>query len=1030
MSQVGDVEVKTQRRVIRLLQRSLGYEYLGDWHNSDHAPIERPVFVEALKARGVADALLPDTMRQLSEAAQRAVGPQGDGGAAFLQALLHGVRVRASALDEPVRVMPIDWNHPEANRFSVAEEVTVPLHDRKHEHRRLDLVIYVNGLALVVIELKRGAVSAQNGIRQLIGYQHREAIPQFFATVGLTLAGNDSQGLYYAAPGASERYFVRWKPPEGALEAEPLDAALASLLRPARLLELLRDFTVFDKGARKVCRPHQYVGVKRAQDHVQRREGGILWHTQGSGKSLTMVYLAAWIRRAVDNARVVVITDRTELDEQIVGVFQGTGNTARHVGSAAELIQRLNLADDWLICSLIHKFGVVNDGATGEFTAELERSLPPGFRAKGSIFVFVDECHRTQSGELHRAMKRLLPEATFIGFTGTPLLRVDRKTTMEVFGDFIHVYNFREAVTDGVVLDLRYEARDIDQTLGSQHKVDAWFEAKTRGLTENARAQLKQRWGTLRKVLSSAERLKRIVADIELDFTRLHRLALGQGNGILVTDSITAACKVYAHFQETPLAGKVAVVTSYRPADAKIRNEDGGEGDTEAMLRLKIYRDMVCGYFGLKDPKDADARVVDYEREVTRRFIHEPAAMRLLIVVDKLLTGFDAPSANVLYIDKPMQDHGLFQALCRVNRLDGAEKQYGLIVDYRDLFHSVEGAVQNYASGALEGFDPEDVKGLIHDRIDEGRTALDAALEAVRVLCEPVPMPRDREAFLRFFCGLSDDPDDVQRMLSDRRLTLYKAVAALIRCFGDLTNDLDAAGYSAAEQAELRDEVRRFSLLRDEVKLRSGDYIDLKAYEPAMRQLIDLYVRADDSEVVSDFGDLTLIELIVERGAEVIKSLPPSLRDEESASETIENNIRRRIKEEQSLNPRYFDRMSALLVALIEERRNGALDYQTYLARVREIAQAVVRPETSSAYPADFKAPRLRALFDTLNGDAALAKRVDEAVDQHAPHGWPEHRMKRRQVRELIKAQLPDATDEQLDELLKLCAQHDHEQQS
>jgi type I restriction enzyme R subunit len=270
--------------------------------------------------------------------------------------------------------------------------------------------------------------------------------------------------------------------------------------------------------------------------------------------------------------------------------------------SGADLIATLNDTKPWLICSLIHKFGRKEDaeesGDVAAYIAEMRQALPSGFRAKGDLFVFVDECHRTQSGDLHEAMSAILPSAMFIGFTGTPLLKKDKKKSIEVFGGYIHTYKFDEAVRDKVVLDLRYEARDIDQSITSQDKIDQWFEAKTKGLTDLAKAQLKQRWGTMRSVLSSQSRLEKIAADILMDMETRDRLESGRGNALLVSGSIYQACKFYELFAKTNLAGKCAIVTSYRPLAANIKGEESGEGLTEKLRKFDIYRKMLADWFG------------------------------------------------------------------------------------------------------------------------------------------------------------------------------------------------------------------------------------------------------------------------------------------------------------------------------------------------------------------------------------------------------------------------------------------------
>ena len=313
----------------------------------------------------------------------------------------------------------------------------------------------------------------------------------------------------------------------------------------------------------------------------------------------------------------LIITDRTELDEQIEKVFKGVNEDIYRTKSGADLIATLNATTPWLVCSLIHKFGGKEDGEeVGDipgYIEEVKKALPPGFAAKGDLFVFVDECHRTQSGELHEAMKAILPDAVFIGFTGTPLLKADKQKSIEVFGRYIHTYKFDEAVKDRVVLDLRYEARDIDQSITSQAKIDQWFEAKTKGLTDLAKAQLKQRWGTMQKVLSSQSRLEKIVADILMDMETRDRLKSGRGNAMLVSGSIYQACKFYELFAKTDLEGKCAIVTSYGPSPADIKGEESGEGVTEKLRQYDIYQKMLADWFN-EPPETAVNQVEEFEK--------------------------------------------------------------------------------------------------------------------------------------------------------------------------------------------------------------------------------------------------------------------------------------------------------------------------------------------------------------------------------------------------------------------------------
>jgi len=791
-------------------------------------------------------------------------------------------------------------------------------------------------------------------------------------------------------------------------EPNLLDRHILQVCNKSRLLELMHDYVVFDAGTKKLCRQNQYFGVKAAQDFIHRREGGIIWHTQGSGKSLTMVWLAKWIRENVVAARVLIITDRTELDEQIEKVFKGVNEHIYRTTSGDDLVDKLNGTAESLICSLVHKFGGKggDDDASGDGAKDFITSiqtLPPDFKAKGDIYVFVDECHRTQSGDLHKAMTALLPNAVFIGFTGTPLLKADKQKSIEVFGRYIHTYKFDQAVREGVVLDLRYEARDIDQTLTNRDKIDQWFDAKTKGLNDLAKAQLKQKWGTMQRVLSSQDRLQKIVADILMDMSIKPRLLDGYGNAMLVAGSIYEACKFYELFAKTELKGKCAIVTSYAPSVADTKGETTGEGLTDKLLKYAVYGQMLADWFN-EPAEKAITKVERFELEVKKKFIDEPGQMKLLIVVDKLLTGFDAPSASYLYIDKQMRDHGLFQAICRVNRLDGDDKEYGYIIDYKDLFKSLEGAVGDYTSGALDGYDAEDVKGLLEDRLDKARDDLEDAREAVKALCEPVAAPRDSAAYLHYFCALESGNAAQLKENEPKRLKLYKFVATLVRAYAAMASELAQAGYTPEQIVKIQAEVDQASKVRDEVRLASGDYIDLKLYEPAMRHLIDSYIRAEESEKISAFDDMNLIQLIVERGPDAAQQkLKGLLKTDEAVAESIENNVRKLIINESPVDPAYYDKMSKLLDALIAQRRKGVLSYTEYLEKIAQLAKQSSLPGGPVAYPATIQSAAQRALYNNLGQNAALAVAVDVAVLGSLQDDWRNNPTKTRRVRNAIR---------------------------
>lgn len=1011
MSLVGQSERTTQNRIIQFFQEHLDYRYLGNWHDR---PNNKNIEIELLSAwllkRGISEALVARTLRQLDTAAAL-----GDGKKLYYankdvySLLRYGVKDKDAAGEQNQTVWLVDWQNPEANDFSIAEEVSIKGENKK----RPDIVLYVNGIALGILELKRSRTNLSEGIRQNLDNQKKDFIRNFFSTIQLVMAGNDTQGLRYGTIETTEKYYLEWKEAADNPFQHKLDFHLSRICSKARFLQIVHDFMVFDSGIKKTCRHNQFFGIESAKQHIARREGGIIWHTQGSGKSLTMVWLAKWIREHIANSRVLIVTDRTELDEQIEKVFSGVDEEIHRTKSGADLIAVLNQTYPWLVGSLVHKFGrqsdEEDDKAADAFVDELKNSLSSDFKAKGDLFVFVDECHRTQSGKLHEAMKSIVPTAMFIGFTGTPLMKADKRKSVEIFGPYIHTYKFDEAVADGVVLDLRYEARDIDQYITSPQKIDDWFEAKTRGLSRIAKTQLKQKWGTLQKVLSSKSRLQQIVNDILMDMDTKPRLMDGRGNAMLVCSSVYQACKAFEMFSHSGLAGKVAIVTSFQPTAASIKGEETGEGLTEKLFKYETYRKMLADFFEQTEEQAAN-RVDEFEIEVKKRFVNEPGQMRLLIVVDKLLTGFDAPSATYLYIDKQMADHSLFQAICRVNRLSDEDKEYGYIIDYKDLFKSLDKAITDYTAGAFDAFDQEDVAGLLKNRVEQARLDLEDALETVRALCEPVMVPRHTQNFIHYFCGESGCNDDVLTEKEALRLTFYQAVAKLLRKFAGIANEMSEAGFTDFHALKIAEEVAFFEKVRDEVKLASGDLLDMKRFEPDMRHLLDMYIRANDSEVLMDFEELGLIELIVEKGIGALDGLPDGIRnDQEAMAETIENNVRRTIADENPVNPRYYEQMSALLVELVNLRKQQAIDYQEFLKRILDLSRRVVKPEqVFYTYPPAMDTQAKRAFYDNFGHDEVLATKIDTTIRLTKRAEWIGDRFKERELINALNEEIKD----------------------
>lgn len=1030
MTAVGDIEWKTQARLIKLFVDVLDYASFGNLKAQSNGNIREGDLETNLFKRGVDQDLIAKAVHQIKKEAGDTSKSLYDRNREVYSLLRYGVKIKPGISENTVTVWPIDWKTPKANDFAIAWEVTVDDPEGKAYTKRPDLVLYVNGIALGIIELKRSTVSVSEGIRQNLDNQKKEFIQHFFSTAQFLFAGNDTEGVRYGTIQTPEKYWLTWKEAPiaywptataGGFRGPPnvLDQAVMQLCAKERFLELIHDFIVYDAGIKKLCRHNQFFGVKAAAEHVKKREGGIIWHTQGSGKSLTMVWLAKWTRENITDARVLIVTDRTELDEQIQKVFLGVNEQIHRTASGADLIDVLNKSEHALVCSLVHKFGgkASDDEGTVDFE-KLASALPEGFKAKGDLYVFVDECHRTQSGDLHKAMKKILPDALFIGFTGTPLLKKDKQKSIEIFGSYIHTYKFDEAVRDGVVLDLKYEARDIDQKLTSPEKVDQWFDAKTKGMTPYAKAQVKKRWGTMQSVLSSKSRLERIAADILMDMATKPRLEDGHGNAILVAGSIYEACKYYELFAGSPLGDKCAIVTSFSPTAASIKGEESGEGETERILEFKTYRKMLAAWFN--EPEDkAATRVEEFEQQVKKKFIDEPGQMKLLIVVDKLLTGFDAPPATCLYVDKKMQDHGLFQAICRVNRLDGEDKDYGTIIDYKDLFDSLKGAFNDYTKGAFAEFDNDDVAGLLKDRLKLGREKLDEALEKVRALIEPVEPPKGQEELHAYFCGKESGSPARLKETEARRVALYKHVSLLVRAYANIANELEAAGFTPAEAQKIKDEVAWFEKLKQEVKLKSGDYVDMKKLEPAMRHLIDNYIQAEESKKISALDHKSLVELLAEVGVAAVNALPKDIKEnQKAAAETVENNVAKTIVEKSPVNPKYYEKLSALLDALIKARKEQALSYEEYLKKVAALAKQVVDGPAGSNYPSTLNTAAKRALYDNLDKDVVLSLAVD-AVFQNAQDGWREHPVRLKLVRHRLREVL-GSDDERIEQLLAL----------
>lgn len=1068
-----------QNTLVKRFREELGYSYLGNLHYAKGETVNAmgtansPVIEEELRAflrvQGRTEYQIEDVLTQLRSKARLTDPKMGSliqCNNDLYELFMMGIQSQPSPDRPHDTVMLFDFDDISRNRFAIAEEVSYvdPLLGK---NKRPDIVVYVNGIALAVIELKRSLVNYEEGIKQHLSNE-RDFIPSFFITTQFTVASNDGVDFRYGTVGTPLPFWCKWKRDTNRIgEVLSEKEAYTLFFDKENFMFFFRYGILNDGGVKKVLRPHQLYALKAAAARMPRKESGVIWHSQGSGKSLTMVALASYIRRNFQNPRVVVITDRKELDIQLSATFMKGGNKLHRASSGSDLLDTLNRGDEWLICSLIHKFGArdasseddekdesgtkVNlDAYLDELQAIIARNYPKGFSVKGdNIFVFVDECHRTQSGRLHEAMRAIMgKEVMLIGFTGTPLLKKDKgdaynaiKNMSELtFGPYIHKYLHKQAVEDKVILDLQYEFRNVEQEISSKEKVDQKLAALTAGreLTPAQQEMVEQRWATLERIYSTKERIERIGYSI-LDDVNYGLLKHDWCNAMLVAGSIYQAYRYYEFFSRSDLKGRVAVVTSYDPLDSDIANN---ASDTTKTTEAKYKYDWAKKSF-----EDAGVRNADeYEKWAKDLFVKSPASMKLLIVVNKLLTGFDAPCATVLYIDNEIKDHTLFQAVCRVNRLGEdikdkngniickTHKEFGRIIDFKNLFNSIEDAVTKFNDGSgFEGLDSVDVEGLMGSAVSKCREKLIAAADAydgLKAIWESKGL-NDMEALAEYYVTEVDGEDPAYA----RRNGMYSITSSMVTAYNNMSDFFSRTDFSPEKIEGFASRSREAGTIYRKVRQKSGDDFDPRSLDPDMRQLLDQHIRAEDAETfippTADFSFLDTIDESTDTDRAADEAIRQAGGNAKGAAEVIEGKARRVNTDWNSGDEAEQKAFSEKLQDLLDKLKSNNASARDTIKALLDHIKAIKHGNDA---PEGLDTRRSKALWNNREAwhapedrdeAVALIKKIDNFIYINAGLGWTDPNSNAGfYLREDLRDILPGWSDEDIFEVYRLASQN------
>ena len=819
----------------------------------------------------------------------------------------------------------IDFENLQNNDFYVTEEFEVSRANQgeAQKHRRPDLVLFINGIPIVVIELKKSSVSLENGIKQLEKEQGKDEIAHLFKYIQLTIAANGS-GARYGTTGTAFKFYSVWKEQDEAKakeslksvvngrEVSALDMTLFALLSKDRLLRLVRHYIVFDKKMKKVCRYQQFFAIEETLKRVSMikdgaRAGGLIWHTQGSGKSLTMVMLTKLLKQIYINSKIIVVTDRIDLDGQIHETFENTDVKAGRASSGSDLIEKLQSGVS-VITTLVHKF-------------EKVQSQKVVIR-DSDIFVLVDESHRTQGGDLHKAMKKALPLACYIGFTGTPLLKRE-KNSFAKFGGEIHRYTIDDAVKDGAVLPLLYEGRYVGQEVLDPEGLTRKFDLISRELGDEAKRDLQQKWARFERVASSEQRLELIAVDINEHIKKT--LKKSGFKAMLATQRKYDAIKYHEIFEEFGEIKSAYVISSNEHEEL-----EGGHKEYVA----KAWQETIRGY-GSEE---------EYLKHVKDEFVYGDE-IDLLIVVDKLLTGFDAPRASTLYIDKQLKEHNLLQAIARVNRLyDG--KDYGYIIDYRGLLGELDQALTSYAS--LNGFDPEDITGAVIDVRSEIIKAK-TCYTHLDDLFSSVKFKDDLESYVAVLEDVQKR-DDFKEWLS-QFARAFKLALSSEKIYDILSED-DIKIY--------KQRVKFYNELRKTVQLRYHEACDFGKYEAQMQKLLDTYVNAQGVNELTKLVNIFETEFDDE---------VQRVEGKNAKADTIISAVSAVVKEKMDSNPAFYKSIAQQIQDIIDEYKAKRLSEEEKLAKaklLKDLITGALKP-SEDRYPKEFNSKKiLFAIYDNL----------------------------------------------------------------